>query len=271
MRALLASSLALVFGLLTLAPGLARGEQAPGFALLDRTDDQTKIATSLAFTSFDASGASGQRFDLHGQYVHPQLGWGGYGVLSWGRISTNFGSESGLGNLEVGGLYAIPGEVPVILRGGIALDTASDEDAFIALLTGVHRLTDAGTQLPDTTSLRLSVSPTLRQGQGYFRADAGLDLPLGHDFVDMFLRFNVAGGIDLGGVALQAELVNIIEISDGDNDTVHVLGLGARYLGHPVVQPSLTLAIPLDSDVSDVIDFVLVIGVDFKIPTAGPV
>jgi hypothetical protein len=271
MRAL-ASSVALVFGLLTLAlPGSARGEQAPGFALLDRTDDQTKIATSLGFSSVDAPGASGQRFDLHGQYMHPQLGWGGYGVLTWGRISSDFGSESGLGNLEVGGLYAIPGDVPVILRGGIALETASDDDAFIALITGVHRITDAGAHMPDTTSLRLSVSPMLRQGQGYFRADAGLDLPLGHDFVDMFLRFNVAGGIDLGGVALQGELVNIIEISDGDNDTVHVLGLGVRYLDHPVVQPSLTLAIPLDSDVRDLIDFVLVIGVDFKIPTGGPV
>jgi hypothetical protein len=263
-----ARSLAL---LLSLAfPAVASAEGVPGFALMDRGDDRPRVVASFGFTSFDGFDLTGQRLDLHGHYAPPHLDLGAYAALAWGRIATELGAQSGLGNVEVGALYQLSGDVPVTVRGGIALPIAGDDGATVASLSGMHRLTDLAAQLPGAATLRLSASPMLREGHRYFRADIGLDLP-GHDRIDMVLRFNVGGGVDLGAVSLQGSLVNLIILDENRNNEMHhVVGLGVGYLGHPLLQPTLTLAVPLDSDLRQLADFLIVLGVDLALPPRQP-
>ena len=253
----------------------------PAFSLLDRTSGESKIHVGFGYTFFDEDNGllgndlSSQRVDVHGQYVDPVTGFGGYGVLTYGRISANDVSEDALGNIEIGGLYQLRGEVPVTLRAGLALETADDEDALIVAFSGFHRLGDILVNNPDTTTLRFAASPILRQGQTFFRIDAGLDVPLSDSDtfdVDALGRLNFGLGIDLGQAALQAELINLIALGDlgGDDDLsdrlIHLVGLGGRFTGHPVIQPGLTIAIPVDEDFRDFVQFILLFNAEIVLP-----
>lgn len=244
----------------------------PGFGTMDRFDEQTKFATSLSYVGYDEDWFAGAditviRFDLFGQYILPE-GYGGYGMVPLNYVSIGFDgdsdSETGIGNIELGGLYLIPGDVPVVLRGGLALDTADDDTAGFGLIS---RLTDIPSATPGTTWLRLSASPIVRRGNAFFRADFGIDVPIaedeGTDF-DPLLRINIGGGIETGQLALIGELLSVTTTEDdADNRTLNMLGATARWLGSGQMQPHVTLQIPLDDDINDLIDWNLIVGLEY--------
>src|SRR5690606_18772439 len=121
--------------------------------------------------------------DLFGQYMLPQ-GFGGYASLPISYVSVGDGgsdAEHAIGNLEVGGAYVLnTPALPIALRAGVLLPTADDSlNGFLAnAATVTNRLTDVASAMPDSTWLRLSVSPVLRRGIYVARVDLGADIPI---------------------------------------------------------------------------------------------
>ncbi len=261
-----------------LASATASAQPIPGFGTMDRFDEQSKFATSLSYISFDDGffeDLTVLRFDFFGQYMTPD-GLGGYAMMPFNRISFMDNSESGVGNLEIGGLYVVQGATPIVLRGGIALDTADSQTGGIGLFS---RITDFPSDFPDTTWLRLSASPLWRTGTTFFRVDAGLDVPIddGDSDIDPLVRLNVGGGIETGDIAIMGELVTVGTTDTGEDGEdgpdlgerfIHTLAATGRYMGGGNLQPHFTLSIPLDDDTNDVIDFVVIIGLEYVFPTS---
>jgi hypothetical protein len=192
--------------------------------------------------------------------------------------------EMALGNIEVGGVYVVPvNRVAFVLRAGLTLPTASDGLAeFITNVLAVRpRGTDAVTVTPQSLWLRSAASVVGRSGQFFFRGDLGLDLPLIDEYeidlaigdlavdLDPLVRFNAGAGVIAGPTAIMLELVTIANTGDDpdnpdpdadDDDFESNLALGARYI-RGSVHPSLSLVFALDEAARDVIDFMVVAGV----------
>ncbi|HET6611634.1 MAG TPA: hypothetical protein VFG83_06585 [Kofleriaceae bacterium] len=200
------------------------------------------------------------RIDLHGHYTAPN-GFGFYGSLPIVRTFSDEDDVTGTGNLDVGGFKVLDTGSPwqVILRGGLFLATADEgEGSFANILGYPARLTDFYSVFPDSTTLRLSASPIIRSGNGFFRADLGLDLPLSEpDGADTepLLRANFGGGGDLGSARLMGELIFMHAFSDVDDDdnTIVSAAITARF-GKDLVRPGVSLGsiiyVP-DSDSDD--------------------
>ena len=254
---------------LCLVSSTALAQKVPGMATMDRFDEQSKFAASLAYVGLDADDVTGIRFDLFGQHLTPG-GFGGYLALPISYIDGGGDSETGIGNIEIGGLYIIPGSTPVVLRGGLALPTA-DSDNFGANLLGIlARFNDGAQHSPDVTWLRLSASPLVRRGTGFFKADVGLDLPVAEDDnieADAIVRVNVGGGVESGGIALMGELVNLATLQDDvENRWVSFLGFTARYMAGGQVQPSISLQVPIDDSIDQIVDFIVIVGLEYVLP-----
>lgn len=257
--------------------GSARAQQRmPDMATLDRGDGITRLGLDFgaAFIDDDIVGIDAAlRFDVFGQYVS-YSGLGLYGSLPLSVLVAEGDNETALGNLEIGGLYVADSPtVSFVFRAGVALPTSSDDDPgeIVAnLLSTWARLTDLAQAVPNTTYVRVGFSPMYHDGGVFLRADLGVDLEvkedddaiavgLGDDPNNLF-RVNVGGGVDLGTVALMAELVNIASSSsfdDGDDeDFVHTFAVSARFMGESL-QPYFTVGLPVDDFSRDVVDFFL--------------
>ena len=260
----------LVSGLLLLSATASADVAIPTFATMDRLDGESKIIPSIGYTRFDTEGddsVTAQNLDLHAHYVAPQ-GMGGYLQISAGRASFGDETEAGLNNLELGGLYQLQGSVPVIFRAGLAIDTSDEDGAFVG---AYWRITDIMANFPDTTSVRVSASPMIRSGIGFFRADVGVDVPIDapedNDVEDPFVRLNVGGGVESGGFAVMGELATIGltgEVDEGDR-FLHTAAVTGRYMG-PQVRPSLSLVLPLDETLREFLSLSIQVGVEVPLP-----
>lgn len=260
--------------------GSARAQQRmPDMATLDRGDGITRLGLDFGavFVDDDIDDVIGidaaLRFDLFGQFVS-YSGLGVYGSLPISVLIAEGENETGLANLELGGLYVIDSPtISYVFRAGVTLPTSSDDDGLeIAanLLSTWSRLSDVAQSLPSTTYVRLGFSPLYHDHGLFLRADLGVDLEvrqdddtigvgLGDDPENLF-RVNVGGGVDLGTVAVMAELVNLASSSsfdDGDDeDFIHTFAVSARFMGESL-QPYLTFGLPVDEFSRDVVDFFL--------------
>ena len=228
------------------------------------------LGSDLLVTSLEDSGGEGAtsvRLDLYGQYMAATNAgnFGFYGTVPLSYISIFGESESEVGNPEIGGLYApqISG-VELVLRAGITLPVLDETSGFVSVLSGFGRLTDFTTQAPTTTLLRVSGSPMLRSGALVGRVDVGLDVPLSSDDqvnIESSARINLAVGADLGQFVLAGELANLVVLGE-ETEAIHSLGLSAHMkLGD--VQPFVGLVVPVDSDLSQIINFSMALGVRF--------
>jgi hypothetical protein len=287
---------AVVLAVLWALPAAAWAQaHTPGFATIDRFDDQSKAEVVVSLAGYDTAFLSDAsletfRFDLYGQYI-TDGGYGGYAMLaaSYAAISGDaLGVElddSGFGanNIELGGLYVLHSEsFDTILRGGLTLPTASEPGADDTVdpnaLAAFMRATDFVQHPADTSVLRVSASSLLWHGTAFFRVDTGLDVPIDDGAtgetagLDTLLRVNIGSGVETSGVALMGEIVNLAntddELPDGEDRFLHFLGVSARYLGTGALQPSLALQLPLDDQIDGVIDYVLIFGVQYIAPTA---
>ena len=105
----------------------------------------------------------------------------------------------------------------LVFRGGVTVPTGNGDDDvndFIVNAVGTTaRITDTFQIIPEGLSLRLAVSPIIRSGQFFARFDGGIDINIdnaGMSEPDPVLRLNAGAGMDLGTVALTAELANAI-------------------------------------------------------------
>jgi len=273
-------SLALLF--LVVAAGTAAAQNEPADRVhdpltMDRLTPVSTLNLDFGYEIWDDDLFYDQVIGLTiaGHFVST-TGLGGYVVLPLSFITTQdnaFGgdeSDAILGNLELGGLYAKPlgRDADLVLHGGLALPTANDDfgggelDLFQAVAS-VPRWGDLVDRVPNTTWLRLGVSPMGRASMFFWRADVGLDLMLDDDDntgvdISPVIRVNVGGGVDLGTIDLMAELdTNIVDDdSNDDDDSASTLALGGRF-GAGNVQPGLGLIVPLGFDNLENLEFVV--------------
>jgi hypothetical protein len=253
---------------------------AQGFLSLDRGDRESRGGFEVSYLSFDTGIGDDLnvfRFDGHGQYLSPS-GLGGYAAMSIAYGSNDGESGTGIADAEVGVLY-VRGMNPttdLVVRGGITLPTGNGDDDFNDLIVNAigttARITDTVQILPEGITLRLAVSPVIRSGQFFARFDGGLDVNIDNaspNEPDPLLRLNAGAGMDLGGVALTAELANVIS-TDGDLDdqTSSALAIGVRARAGGV-QPYGGIVLPL-GDEYDGVDFVLTAGLDVALGASAP-
>lgn len=250
-------------------PRVATAAETPGFATLERADSGSRVEAALGLSFYGDEGPDWVgRADLYGQFSG-RSGWGGYATVPYAFVldDTDF---TGLGNLELGGLYTTSGNVPFVLRAGIVFDTQSDdfEASFANGLASGARLTDLSTAVTNVMWLRLSVSPTWRSGRLFTRFDAGLDLPFtenGSGDVDTLMHFNWGLGYDFGSSAATLEFVNIGTTGEprGSDRFIHLLSLGVRG-SRGDVRPFGALSVPIDDDLGE-LNAVLILGMQLHI------
>ncbi|HEX7704289.1 MAG TPA: hypothetical protein VF403_26285 [Kofleriaceae bacterium] len=244
---------------------------SPGFVTTDRFDATSRVGGELSYLFLSGNGSgTAWRFDLHGQYFDPNNGFGGYAAIPFTLATGSGDSVTGGGDLEVGGFYIPKLATPnfsIVIRAGLTLPTASrDTDSALvnsAVAEG-SRPTDLYEMIPRGTSLRLSLSPIVRSGNLFARADIGIDKNLDADAgtnVDAFLRLNAAVGVDLDNAAIMAELVNVHTFGNAQDSWIDQLSLATR-LRTPTVQPYAALGFPLNRAVRDNIDAALTVGVE---------
>lgn len=249
------------------------GDWFPAGVTTDRTSTETwAINLELAYNAFDDDlfgDGTFLRFDLYGQYM-AQVGENRLGAYATMPIVRTFGTsgdeETAVGNLELGGAFATAASpaTDIVLRGGLVLPTADEDDGIGIVLSSYGRLTDAFTSLPDFTWLRLSGSALHHAAPYFLRVDLGFDVPFADDEdIDGLLRINAAAGFDLDTVVLLGELATVGIIggdSDGDERFLHTLALTVRGRGQ-TFSPGVSLVVPLDDSLNDFLDFAVVAGV----------
>lgn len=167
----------------------------------------------------------------HAQYIAPE-GYGGYLSLPYYYGSNDDVTEQGIGNIELGGLYRIPsgpGNV-LLLRGGVALNTADDEGAFLSPYAQLSpRLYDAYPTGFDKTWLKGEGSYRHDQGNLRVGLSAGVDVPVGDSDeglinldIDALAKAAVSFGVqEPGSVGFGVGLTMLYAIGgEGDEDPV---------------------------------------------------
>jgi hypothetical protein len=259
------------------------------FATLDRVGNRTSLGAELALMDFKTlsffggeTTFSASRLDLHGRYVHASgAGFGFELPVTFFSDDDGEDRETVVGNLSLDGLYRVQrGNTQIFLRAGVVLPT-SDEDGELGLFSGLNRVTDFTTTVPETVALRFSVSPQYDVGPIFLRGDVGVDLLFDTDDGDLgeedethtLAHANVAVGYDTGPVDIAAEIANqhlfsennghLGEIFTGeeDGDTMTTVALSARYTEGPV-EPHIALVLPAGG----VLDTAVIIGIEGKLP-----
>ena len=266
----------LACGLVMVAAPAFADVETPGFVTMDRFDASSRAGGELSYL-FPAryNSSTALRFDVHGQYVDPASGFGGYLSLPLGVVHDQDETEATVGDFEVGAIYAakIPSPyLSVIARVGIALPTGSTDEKAQTNVVLFESSTLANTYqaLPKGTSLRFSVSPIVRVGNVFGRLDLGIDKNLAQDqgdAEDAFFRLDVAIGVDVGPAALMAELVNLDTFSPNQNDRpswLSQLALATR-IHVPGIQPYAALVFPLNDQTRSVVDAALTIGAEVSL------
>lgn len=204
------------------------------FLTLDRVDGVSRVGVELSYVHVDSNDTwTPVRLGLWGQYVAPS-GVGGFGALDLSYLGTAGDSETAIGNLEVGALYATNfASFQGVGRASILLPTAGDElGDFITNFVGIgSRITDLTHAYPNSTWLRLSGSPIVRRANFLFRADLGIDIAVHVEDdgdIDPILHGNLAAAYVQGPHQLGAEFVTLFSTGSDDSERLHSLGVSYR-------------------------------------------
>ncbi len=238
-------------GVQSLLPNLL--STAPGGTVDARLDYTHDNAGSDDLTLFGLT--------LHGQYLTPQ-GYGGYVSAPFSYASGNGDSRSGLGNLEVGGLYALRTSetMDVLLRGGIALDTADDDGTLLVPISQISpRLTDAFTTGFNTTWGRAQAQVRTSSGTLRLGALGGVDVPISGDLkdagaFDALLDIAVSAGIEEPGfgIGVGFSMIQVIgDDSSSDDDNISSFNATIDFPVGPKARVFGTLGIPDLDNISD--------------------
>jgi hypothetical protein len=244
-------------------PAAADTAVQPAFAIMDSSADPSHVAADLAMSIKDGEDGAFTRANLRGQFVTPS-GFGGYAAIAASTLAfgDNDGSDTAVGNLELGGVFQFRGSATstIGLRAGLILPTGAevgDDDESIgglvhSLSTVLSRPADAATAFSETTWLRVGVSPSFEDRGFFARADLGVDIPVLDDDVDddeTIGHVNVGLGFVQDRVSGTLELQNVFSLSDGDYDIeerfIHTGAVSVRYHAASVA-PFVAVSLPLD-------------------------
>lgn len=179
----------------------------------------------------------------HVQYLTPQ-GFGGYARIPFGYVEdddeSGFGfGGSGIGNIEVGGLFLanLGPNTEVLARGGVAIDTASEDDQLaVTLSTVLPRLVDVYASGLETTWGRGQGQIRHAANNLRFGAAVGLDVPVAGDGADEngftgVISFIGAAGFQQGktGVGFSFVMLQILDDEDEGEDNITGLNLDVDY------------------------------------------
>jgi len=200
-------------------------------------------------------------FNVLGQYITPG-GAGAYASIPVGYADGNGDSVKGLGNIEVGGLFAMKNSpnMDVLLRAGIALDTADDDGSFLVPLSQISpRLTDAYTTGFNTTWGRGQGQIRLLSGNIIFGALAGVDVPVSGDIkdanaIDALLNLAASIGFEQPGFGIGVGLSYIQALgsdTDSDNNSISSFNATIDFQVGPKARVFGALGIPDLDNISD--------------------
>lgn len=243
-------SLNALLGCLTAAGALFASTPAIAgeFAALDRMAADSRFGVQTDFTH-DGGGDMLPRTEIFGRYqVDRNLGvYAQFPIVHLMPVQGD--GETAMGNLEMGAHLRIPlGGARVVFRIGAALPTShlEDRNGEALMRNAWPRLTDYAQQLPETTSIRASISPMASAGAFFFRADLGADVLLDAKDRDsrLLLRGNLGVGAWIKSVALTAEFVNLGNADELAEDAfAHSVSVSVR---HGVLYTAMTA--PVDDD-----------------------
>lgn len=199
---------------------------------------------------------------VHVQHLTPQ-GFGGYVRLPYGYVEEedvdgfSFGG-SGIGNLELGGLFVtkLGPTTDLLARGGVSIDTASDDDDLaLALSTVLPRLIDIYTSALQTTWGRGQAQLRHAANNLRFGAAVGMDVPLAGDGADEdgfagVVNMVAAAGFQQGnlGLGFSFVMLQIIDDEDAGEDNLTGLNLDVDYLVNPSARLFLQIGLSLEDD-----------------------
>lgn len=272
-----------------LAPGLAVADTAFDPLSMDRHTPTSTVGVDFGYEQWDEPPGYDHitvfGITVGGHYMTPG-GFGGYLAVPLSYIDYDYGigpirfndSELALGNIEAGFQYAkwLRPDTAMVFHAGLALPTADDDGAgLFQAYASVPRYGDLVQRWPNSTWLRLGLSPMGRSGKVFWRADLGLDLAIDDengtnagDIAPVF-RVNVGGGVDLGSAQLLGELVTDIIDSNGGDDSASTLTLGARFVSGNL-RPGVGLLFPLgfenqNGQQNDYLNFALILSLSVHI------
>jgi hypothetical protein len=278
-----------------LAPATAAADEVepspPACALLDRADGVSRAGVALGWSFLnDADNVdfTAFRFDVHGQWVAPGLGVGGYAILpvSYGRIDPEMGANNAewvIGDVELGAVArrALLPELEVAAHVGVTLPTApavvlsaDDITGFASSFAIWARPNDLVQAYGEASYLRMGVSP-MRVGEGWFaRADVAVDVPLhsgaGDDLTTIGRLNGAIGARVLRHSVWMLEIVNLMALEEpereGEDRWLTFVGLTGAFATGRAWQPVTSLLIPLDDEVNDTVDMVVIVGVEAMLP-----
>ncbi len=266
---------------------------SPGMVTMDRFDGQSKLGAEFAYPLLHGMGKSSiYRLELHGEYVTLD-GLGIYAQIPFailhvdGSPNVDPVTAAGLGNLEVGALYAIRDtgikDLGLVAHIGVMAPTANKRaDPVTATgpegdtanrLGAATRWTDLVAAVPRGFVLRAALSGLYRSGHLFGRVDLGVDVEVDEDngmafgkgTADPFIRFNFGGGYDGGSWSIAAESVNLISTNTtaGIPNAFNTLAISGR-LKHGATDPYVALTFPLDEETGNTIDAAFTLGVDVR-------
>lgn len=262
-----------IMALVVLVPAVAAADP-DHFVTMDRQDDSSRAGLEVSKLFYPdngiANGISGLRFDLHGQYMTPNA-IGVYMTAPIGHVSGNNESYTSLGDLEVGGIF-IPqlssSNMKLVLHAGITLPTQSKDtnNLLASAFTMPARLTDYYLLVPEGFSLRAGISPIIKSGQVFFRADLGFDANLsaasGSDAKNV-IKANAGMGVDLQVASVMVESVNLY-VSGNNGGWVNEGAVSARFDGGSVY-PYAALVFALDDESQSLMDEALTVGLEGRL------
>ena len=252
----------------------AASEPMP-FVTLDRVGGDSAVGLEATYPAInDTNGdqhSTVVHFDLHAHYVDPGSHFGGYINVPVSYLGTpGVPSTTALGDIELGGVYALPTsmrELAVILHAGLDLPTGSKDNAIANLIAeGDTRPRDVDSGIPGFT-LRLGVSPVVRSGALFARGDVDLDINLSNsagDTAKPILTVSGGVGVQLASVVLTGELDVMHSFADTsgtrEDSTIEQAALAVRFAAG-AVQPYAAVVVPLDGNTRTFYDFAITAGV----------
>jgi hypothetical protein len=225
------------------------------------------VVADINFDYIDIDGLDATLLALraHVQYISP-AGAGGYVMVPAGYFSIDDdGIGAGgdddfqLGNVEVGGLYALRSSptLDILLRGGVSIDTqdsVTDDVGINVIAHFLPRPTDAFTSGGfNSTWARGQAQFTNTSQNIRFGCLVGVDVPVAGELaddgdLDALVNIALVAGYQDAKFGLGAGFTLIQTVSDGDDDDIKGIQLQGNMAINPMTRAYLGIGLSLDGD-----------------------
>lgn len=208
-------------------------------------------------------------YNLTGKYAFDE-NWSMNANLPFFNFSKDNQSENGIGNISLGGEYQTKLIGPFRAGARVYLNTMDDNDFLIGGFAIVPEYFNFGSFVT-ATSLELYAEKLFTSGNMYYGADLGniMSFPK-EDNADMedFVRLGIKVGYDkmnsIGGEIKYGGFFHLTDDGANENFNIHFLKLTGNYRLLNV-NPKVFVTLPLNENYSDIIEFVVGLGIDISL------